>query len=491
MQDLIPQLPECNTPSFVWYADKPLRQGGIPRKISIQELVLLTGNDFTFIENIFYFKHFQPNLSSLHSNSKIQSAVLSRLKNPLIDKLVICYMGLNVGHGVFAREDISLGDIVAIYSGELKKKSNTNTESAYSLDIDTQTGSGNYYIDAKNYGGIARFIQHLPLNSTKLADKLISSFKANTSLVRTYMELTTASDDFSPAEREMHITGMTQDVIFNNGMQFREMLNYKAEIEQGRIDRDWEAKQTEFHSTNITIAYCNLAFETVIINNKPIIYFWAECNIAAGEQLGFSYGIGYWANLGFLPLYFDDKGGIIPKQNYTYKQMPFAIDTSQGIRLFTYDKNKYYQSLNNPTPVKFSAFAQPISFFYIRKQLAMNNVISGINLPLFEPNTFTLALIKLIGDQFIIEAYERKPESNIQDERYIIDVVCKAKSKGAWNTLVAQLKTSQLHNHCLYYTETDEIIIRGVNVNTNLAYDFIQKLSNQHIPTLSVNNSSK
>lgn len=157
--------------------------------------------------------------------------------------------------------------------------------------------------------------------------------------------------------------------------------------------------------------------------------------------------------------------------------MPLAVDTSQGKRMFFYDRSTYHENLakNNLAPVKLSQFAQPISFFYTRNCLSANNVINKVNAPLAEPNTFTLDLIKFLGSKFDIYAYERNPESNKKEERYIVDVVCQAKSKDDWMSFSKVLKASPLGADCLYFESTNEIVIRGVNMDAAKAYDFIRE----------------
>ncbi|PCH55947.1 MAG: hypothetical protein COC15_03825 [Legionellales bacterium] len=77
------------------------------------------------------------------------NAVLERLNNPL-QSIAIINMGAKLGHGLFALENIPLGTVLGVYSGKI----GLSKSSIYSY-----RGT-----DAKEYGGLARFMQHLPIS---------------------------------------------------------------------------------------------------------------------------------------------------------------------------------------------------------------------------------------------------------------------------------------------------------------------------------------
>lgn len=460
--------------THVWVADKPPRLGGVPRKITVEEFNKMIGNDFIYTENVHVDRKAKINLEAIHSREHMRLAILNFLKSPLNDKLAVCYMGEQLGYGVFTRIDIAIGETVAIYAGELKeaseKKSKRNT--AYGLDVDTFTGQSSFYIDAAECGSVARFFQHLPLNADELARHLVCIFRNDPSQIEKYVTRTAFTSEFSEFECKKIIQDFTVDVMYGTGEMVKGMLTYAGD---GQPGKDWQLKRLRLNNTSPNqIASANLEVDSIVVDNKPIIFFWAARNILAGEQLGFDYGFGYWSNLHRLPLLFDTNGNVVPKKDYSYTEMPLMVSTTQGDRCFFYDVAKYRRDMIKPEPVYFSMYAKPVSLFWLRKKLAKNNIIAPINLPRVDLNTFTGHLKEILPDDFKIYLFERVPESSKKDERYCYDVVCKARSPDSWAIACKILKNSIINPYCTFYQSLQEILIKSVNIHTAEMHGFVK-----------------
>lgn len=157
---------------MIWYCDKPLLSpNASPKKISVSDLEKIIGNDFRYTEKIIP----EPRLNLAFIKNTTSDYLLNKIKervaNPMTDRLAICEMDKSVGRGVFAREKIHFGEIVAIYTGELKLKSEVINLN-YGCYVDNH-----YAIDAEKIGGIARFFQHLPHHPDFFADEVSKQFK--------------------------------------------------------------------------------------------------------------------------------------------------------------------------------------------------------------------------------------------------------------------------------------------------------------------------
>ena len=301
---------ECTS---IWYADKPPHLGGIPRKISVDELNNKIGKGFTFTENIYVNNKLKINSKHLHNKNYMKDELLKMINNPFSDKLVVCDMGEEVGHGVFARAAIQVGEIVAVYSGELKIK---GQRTQYGMDVDPES---NYIIDATNYGGIARFFQHLPLNIAQNFKQLVPVLQKDKKLLKRYLELVMAGDNLTRSQKEHGISVTMNDIVHNDGKgTFRDFLYY------GKTE--WELQRLQFLEISVNkVASENLVTEFSTIDGKPIAYLWAGRNIEPHEQLGFDYGIGYWRDRATLPLLFNLAGEVIPQTSYRYSSLPFFV----------------------------------------------------------------------------------------------------------------------------------------------------------------------
>lgn len=74
--------------------------------------------------------------------------------------LSIKFMGNEVGHGVFAFQDIKKGEPVCEYVGEVSREMQSGNYVLAASDIHKQI----LYVNAEQSGGVGRFIQHAPKN---------------------------------------------------------------------------------------------------------------------------------------------------------------------------------------------------------------------------------------------------------------------------------------------------------------------------------------
>jgi hypothetical protein len=478
MDDMQPQpVFKVSSPTEVWYCDRPLKASGAkPRKIPVAELEEIIGGGFKYSEDV-YIKELS-NLPFLKSSLSpdIIKEILTRLKNPLIDKLVICKIDDEVGHGVFARQSIDINEIVAIYSGEFSFSQSGN-DASYAMDaVRSQKGSG-YSIDAKKIGGIARFFQHLPLLPDVLAVHQTKKFKENgRDCIKKSLDLSETFSGFSPNDIEYCINEVLSNVLHNNGEKIKEMLN---------CDRDpnqlFEVENAVLAISWHEVAIANVGVATLLLKNGgvPIIYFYAKREIRIGEPVGFSYGLGYWSSLGKLPRLFDLHGNSLSKGLYKYTKMPFNQKLRDTACTFFYEKKQYEEDKAVQSPVKLLITKEKLplvtmSFFTTRKILAQNNVISMAHFP-WQPSYFVLELQKMLPPDVTAEIYERDPDASKLDERYIFDVVCIAPTLQRWVQLSVFIRKDPIvGEYCTSFQQTREIIIRGVNIHPQEMFKFIQ-----------------
>ncbi|GAB4393935.1 MAG: hypothetical protein Tsb005_14290 [Gammaproteobacteria bacterium] len=215
----------------------------------------------------------------------LEKAIYHRLMNPL-DCLAICKMDDQAGYGLFALEDIALGTLITIYSGEYA----INSEgSAYTL---SQT-------NATNIGGMARFMQHLPIIPYTHVNFLCQSTR-NPQLYALINNL-----EVKTAQDRLNDTDYIQDEL--------EMIFYVAENHPEHYD-SYQLTDIE-PSIKPSIADSNIFYKIIEINSIEVIAMFAMRDIKKNEILGFSYGTHYWENHPTInqPLLFDKQGNTIAK----------------------------------------------------------------------------------------------------------------------------------------------------------------------------------
>ncbi|HEV2614838.1 MAG TPA: SET domain-containing protein-lysine N-methyltransferase [Gammaproteobacteria bacterium] len=284
---------------FIWTCDKPpLFPNASLKKIPVSELEKIIGDGFEYSERIHCDNKLKLPFIKTGCSDDLIKKIKERISNPLIDKLAICEMDKSVGRGVFAREKIYFGEIVALYAGELKLKSEI-TDLAYGCYLD-----GDYAVSAEKIGGIARFFQHLPHHPDFFAEHAVTQFKEKgIECMKFFFELEGVFENFSEEERELCSSELFR--MMNNNEQ-----NFKAMIKTEEPNSIFEFLNKDLEPHWSDIATSNLGMRTIVLEDGGVshIIFYAKRDIEIGEQIGFTYGLGYWKNLGITPRLFSVNG---------------------------------------------------------------------------------------------------------------------------------------------------------------------------------------
>lgn len=275
------------------YMDNPPAEGG--------EIAYLTEEEFKKKFKCEYTEGIVTN--SVNTNQKIISerdfigsrakAAYQRLQNPL-ECLVICKMTHDTGCGLFTTEDIPMGTVLCIYSGEYDP--NTK-EHVYSSDA----------VNAAEIGGMARFMQHQPASKEGHKDYLMIGLKN--------YQLFALQENISEeeAKRKLSDTKYVNDKI----------KRYQSQIKENEFFGGYDFDQYSFKDKALIdqIAQSNIILEEVKMADLKINLMVASRDIKKNESIGFSYGIMYWKHpsIGHPPYLFTKMGQIIlPENQYTY-----------------------------------------------------------------------------------------------------------------------------------------------------------------------------
>jgi|GEM_PF-3150946 len=216
------------------------------------------------------------------SNVRFNGVTLERLidqrsKNPL-NHLVVCNLGEEVGYGLFTTQPIPKKTILFLYSGVIKTGLMALSPDNYYFEWLKESSLGATRISAWKTGGLARFLSHLPLDETTLAE-------------------------------------------------------YKEEPQGNLCD----LSGIEFHREDIreNIATANTALVGVIFQGIPVQVVYTLRDVAAFEQLGYSYGSSYWKDRNKQPRLFFRDGTLVPLEDYTLRsleptELPSAAFFSQS-----------------------------------------------------------------------------------------------------------------------------------------------------------------
>lgn len=433
-ESLVVQLAEKSTVDALMYADAPLKMGGNPKYISVSDLNKLVSQPFTYSNGIFSQNH-QIDFSQLKKD-RAKNDHISTLfeKIGLADhsQFVICKMG-EVGHGLFANKDFEPGECFLLYSGVFATKAtNTGTRPDYSLDFDA---SLHCCIDSSQYGNIARFIQHMPLNY-------------NLSLQRKKCLPSSVARNLSPDSTEFW---EWRNLYFKNG------------FDQNQV------------------AWANMVSTSIEIDGVICALLYNTCKISKGDQLGLSYGIGYWFNRNLKPELFNLNGGILSASFYNYKAVMIGLPPCEAIKssldvfkqltnrgVVTYYNGSMFQDdLNrkqNPLgPVYFHHLSEPVSLYDLRDLLLRFNVIDAEFQSI--ENQFLEELKSRLPDAFTTKIYVRNPANRHQ--KNIVDVVCKTNDLMKWAQLTIFLKNPKFVGIFNFQTKcfkfTQEVIFLDIS----------------------------
>lgn len=156
--------------------------------------------------------------------------------------VAICYIGPEVGYGLFAMENIKKGDIIAEYTGSYVKYAKSAKQSPYIVPNSDYGDDGAAYLDAEHRGNVARFASYLPtekelsLYKYKLPDD-VEVVLANARLVAIGfppLQLLVATKDIKPYEQIGFSYDLSYGYEFSPWPEEPQLFNKNGEI----ISRD-------------------------------------------------------------------------------------------------------------------------------------------------------------------------------------------------------------------------------------------------------------
>lgn len=441
-QKLIVELPEQTKVRSVFYANKPLKLGGVVEEISVDELSKKINTPFIYSDSLFSQGEHPPYLKENSDIKKLPT-------NPLIESFeeigftdisafVICNMG-QLGHGVFANRDFEPERCLILYAGIIGERPSSNYAFSYSKEVTLS-------VDAEKVGNIARFIQHMPIN-------------------------------------------------FNLRTEYREKwLDYNQEKSENKPEffEYWQWRNLNYYSglTENDVAWANMSMGTIPLQGVPCAILYNNRKIHKGEQIGISYGQGYWLSRNIKPELFDSNGEVIPEKKYGYKEVvvsapmiellnPLPIVNNMKAtknytaQMFQCDLQRKQDILQ---PVWFSHFTEPVSIFELRALLRRYNVI-GKEYDAIHTE-FVLSLKHILPKEYNIALFIRNPH---QSGPSIYDVVITTDDLMKWSQLTVLLKSPNysslnLQIKCLKLTQ--EVILMDIENNLEYKYLYLKIFEN-------------
>ncbi len=123
----------------------------------------LNGHPFTLIDNLYIDEEFtMKDLPSSIDGDALyvaHEALLAQSYQPCcLNRFELRYISPKIGFGVFCRERIKKNDVVFFYGGKKRIHDDDHEKYAFQCQLD----SLKMYIDAREFGNIARFVNHAP-----------------------------------------------------------------------------------------------------------------------------------------------------------------------------------------------------------------------------------------------------------------------------------------------------------------------------------------
>lgn len=304
------------------YADKPLPQlksddaityltpVEFQQKFNIQYSESLFGNKEDIADTLANPQLLEQYAAGRHDTPH-EAAVIERMHQPL-DCFIICNMGPDVGYGLFTLNDIPANTVLFLFAGELADPVSYSLERNSDYSWLSSDEDPTKVINPSHVGGLARFMQHLPMDYTKHKAMIEEVLRQHI----------TENPEYTVMMQAENIT--ISDFIDNL------LQNLKQEDEAGKL---------HFHNTKLkeNLMTSNVNLCTVVVRGVPAVVVTTTQAIAANTQLGFSYGKQYWLMAQQQPRYFYTDGSLVPLSTY---------------------RNAFYQELNNAQPL-LSGIVQP------------------------------------------------------------------------------------------------------------------------------------
>ncbi len=151
--------------------DVQIEKDGLQRAVSIEEFEALT--QVLFIppldfDDFSLFLKIQKQVQKLLIKKEIPPEQLwlgsyyrSEILKPSIPDIIFRWVDPVIGWGVFAGRDFKKREYISEYGGKLRKKSRLDAKNAYCFEYIAAPGIyTSYTIDAREQGGVGRFINH-------------------------------------------------------------------------------------------------------------------------------------------------------------------------------------------------------------------------------------------------------------------------------------------------------------------------------------------
>jgi hypothetical protein len=453
-------------PHRILVSDKPLGQGGEAAYLSISELEKKFA--FKYIEDLIVPASYQKDVEAislrqepqsdtdlLYDKKKLEAAIPLRISKPH-ESLAICYIEETVGYGVFALEDIPEGEMLCIYAGKVSKGIVDLGKTEYGFRFpDTDLG-----ISSKKAGGIARFFSHLPTNQ-KDQQRKISEILDNPKLLAESLKRKGVADEIITnivSKRDFYKQFFEMDKVYPH--------NEYDELNNLVFSKPFLKKE---------IACANLSTALIKIYNKPYIAFITNRLIKRHEILGFDYSWPYWFSRRQFPLYLTKEGQVIPKKNYSRKEIFLFISNSK-VKI----TNELFFNFFNRNALFFcfpeSGRTVYLSLYELRKYASDGGLISSTYAPVSN-NSFALALIENFAKtkfrDIVVETFLRKPEGSPEElSTYTADVVVNSGNTDTFVQLTQFFKPIAHRVKAIQFT--NEWVIKDVNGGHTDLHRFVQ-----------------
>ena len=280
------------TVTRIGYMNNPPVFGGIPRNVGMTEFHLRFG--YTYVEGILGLNHEYSDQFVKQSDNALLRSAYHRILNPL-DGLTVCKINDEVGHGLFTRKPIPVGTVLCIYSGQYEP---ARVGSIYAR--------GN--IDAARFGGIARFMQHLPISKLDFEG---------------FHHALNQDPKFHAMMRDMSVEEARQRLRDPDYLQeCRKFAQLHILYNESKNLFDYDAIKHRLSGQACeSVARSNVIFEEVPLGEAKIEVAIAIRNIEANEIIGFSYRQGYWLNpkMNTIQKFFDRQGRVLPVSLSTHR----------------------------------------------------------------------------------------------------------------------------------------------------------------------------
>lgn len=156
---------------FALNRELQIEKEGVRKKVSIEDFENLTQVSFIpylDFENFSLFFKVQKNVQKLLKKKEIPPEQLwlgsyyrSEILNPPLPDVVLRWIDPQIGWGVFAGKDFKKREYISEYGGKLRKKGRLDSKNAYCFEYIIAPGIyTSYTIDAREQGGIGRYINH-------------------------------------------------------------------------------------------------------------------------------------------------------------------------------------------------------------------------------------------------------------------------------------------------------------------------------------------